>query len=302
MEHNLCRENLSAYYDGELPPQERAALEAHLANCPECRAELAQLGAVSKMVKTHGLEPVPPALKEAVLGAPRPAPRPWLKPVLALSTAAAGVLIMLHLTKTPDEVLSPALGFSARQMSGMAMSAPDAEPDKSYPAPAAGQAGPSTEGAAASSGLFQASGQAVIPGVAATRGSYAQAKFAGARVSDLSAGGAGGTSYKSEAPAPAAEFRGPVWVYVSGGASRQRVTARMVEELTFLEKTGTPSAAAEPGNLVFIKKDGTRKTLTEKDCSLGFIFFDGVKDPYVVTDSVSITSQYTKYFGVSSPQ
>lgn len=298
MEHNICRENLSAYYDGELPPQERAALEAHLAGCPECRAELAQLGAVSKMVKTHGLEPVPTALKEAVLGAPRPAPRPWLKPVLALSTAAAGVLVVMNLTKTPDEVLSPDLGFSARQQSPMAMSAPESEADKAYPAPAA----PSREGATASSGLFEAGGQAVIPAVAAVRGSYSQAKFAGARVSDLSAGGAAGASYKAESFAPAAEFRGPVWVYVSGGSSRQRVTAKMVEELAFLEKTGTPSAAAEPGNLVFIKKDGTRKTLTGKDCSLGFIFFDGLKDPYVVTETAPIAGQYAKYFRANPPQ
>lgn len=302
MEHNICRENLSAYYDGELPPQERAALEAHLAACPECRAELAQLGTVSKMVKTHGLEPVPPALKEAVLGEPRPARRPWLKPVLALSTAAAGVLIMLHLTETPDEVLSPALGFSARQMSGMAMSAPDNEADKAAPSGEAGQASPAGEGASAASGLFTGSGQAVIPAVAATRGSYAQAKFASARVSDLSAGGAGGASYKSEAPAPAAEFRGPVWVYVSGGPSRQRVTDQMIEALAFLEKTRTPSAAAEPGQLVFVKKDGTRKTLTEKDCTLGFIFFDGIKDPYVVTDAVSIAGQYNKYFVANPPK
>ena len=40
MEHNTCRENLSAYLDGELPQREKALLEAHLADCPECRAVL----------------------------------------------------------------------------------------------------------------------------------------------------------------------------------------------------------------------------------------------------------------------
>jgi hypothetical protein len=40
------RERLSAYLDRELPPGERAAVEAHLAACPECAAFLAELAAV----------------------------------------------------------------------------------------------------------------------------------------------------------------------------------------------------------------------------------------------------------------
>jgi len=41
---------LSAFYDGELSPPERSALEAHLAGCPQCRAELERLRALSNLI------------------------------------------------------------------------------------------------------------------------------------------------------------------------------------------------------------------------------------------------------------
>jgi hypothetical protein len=42
------RERLSAYLDQELPPDERAAVEAHLSACPECAAFLTELAAVDE--------------------------------------------------------------------------------------------------------------------------------------------------------------------------------------------------------------------------------------------------------------
>jgi len=41
---------LSAYYDGEVSPQERAAIEAHLPRCDACAAELERLGRLSHLV------------------------------------------------------------------------------------------------------------------------------------------------------------------------------------------------------------------------------------------------------------
>jgi len=38
---------LSAYHDGELSPAERAAVEAHLRDCPSCAAELAAMRRMS---------------------------------------------------------------------------------------------------------------------------------------------------------------------------------------------------------------------------------------------------------------
>ena len=41
------RIRLDAYHDGELPPAERAGVEAHLRDCPSCAAELAAIGRMS---------------------------------------------------------------------------------------------------------------------------------------------------------------------------------------------------------------------------------------------------------------
>jgi len=44
------RESLGAYALGHLPSDERAALEAHLEGCPDCRAEAESLGSVVRML------------------------------------------------------------------------------------------------------------------------------------------------------------------------------------------------------------------------------------------------------------
>src|SRR5882724_10883200 len=38
---------LNAYHDGELPPADRSAVEAHLRHCPSCAAELAAIRSMS---------------------------------------------------------------------------------------------------------------------------------------------------------------------------------------------------------------------------------------------------------------
>src|SRR4051812_9547251 len=54
---------LHAYLDGELPPTERAALEAHLAQCETCRAQLVEERALLER-------------SNVLLGATRPVERP----------------------------------------------------------------------------------------------------------------------------------------------------------------------------------------------------------------------------------
>ena len=44
----MNREQLSAYQDGELSPQEVAPVEAHLSDCAECRALLVEMKAVGE--------------------------------------------------------------------------------------------------------------------------------------------------------------------------------------------------------------------------------------------------------------
>jgi hypothetical protein len=60
------RESLGAYALGQLPADERVALEAHLEGCPECRAEAESLGSVARLLPhadpaRFGPAPQPPA-------------------------------------------------------------------------------------------------------------------------------------------------------------------------------------------------------------------------------------------------
>lgn len=151
MRHETCRKNLSAYYDGELREDERHALEEHLAACPECRAELEQLRSVSGLVKKHVMEPVPPSLKGAVM-APRRAPRPWLKPVLALSAAAAGLLVVFNIIQPDDEAAFMSSGFASRD-GGSLYSVDTFSPEEAAPRKAAPASGGAGVFAGASSGL-----------------------------------------------------------------------------------------------------------------------------------------------------
>jgi anti-sigma factor RsiW len=60
---NEC-EHLSrvgAYHDGELPDAWAAEMERHLADCPECAAELARLRALSRLVSSAAQPEMSPA-------------------------------------------------------------------------------------------------------------------------------------------------------------------------------------------------------------------------------------------------
>lgn len=297
MDHNNCRENLSAYLDGELPAIERGLVEAHLADCPDCRAALGQLRSVSGLVKKHVMEPVPAALEKKVLDGAAPA-RPWLKPALAFSAAAAAVLVVFNLNKAPENAYSPDLSFGSRAEMEPAPAASESEAVTAAPmAPAAAPA------AANSAALPVADkGYARPAALAAVRGSIGQAKFA-ARTASPASAGAGGSAFSSGYKAGAASealpaaFTGPVCVYVSEPGVLREADQAMVEALAFLRKTCPELAQAAPG-VVFIKKDGSRSKVSARACSYGFILFDGVQDPLVITDHRAVPAEYKKYFGL----
>jgi anti-sigma factor RsiW len=58
MDHEAAEALFSAYADGELRGEEKAAFEAHLAGCAECRAELASFEETLRAV--HEAPPVAP--------------------------------------------------------------------------------------------------------------------------------------------------------------------------------------------------------------------------------------------------
>jgi len=59
MNHTRVRDNLSAYLDGRLSARQAARVEAHLRDCPECRAELESLRATVALLKSLPDVPLP---------------------------------------------------------------------------------------------------------------------------------------------------------------------------------------------------------------------------------------------------
>lgn len=173
MEHNTCRENLSAYLDNELSAGEKLALEGHLASCAGCARELAELRKVSAVFKKHVMQPVPPALKEEVFAQKPAAPifSGWLKPALALSATAAGLLLVFGLPKfrSSDSVYSPSFLSNSASQDQSAFGARSAAPASSFSGKMSG-------------GIVSAMSASSLSSPAPAlnkRGAYGQAKFAG---------------------------------------------------------------------------------------------------------------------------
>jgi anti-sigma factor RsiW len=116
--HQVIIELLGAYADGELPPETRSQIDAHLVGCARCRRDLEVHQAVRRRL---GVEPplaAPPALRERIAAvvaatpvvaprAPRPASRFLAVISIALATLTAAVWIGVARHERAD---SPALG------------------------------------------------------------------------------------------------------------------------------------------------------------------------------------------------
>ena len=101
---------LSARLDGQLGAEEAAALEAHLASCPRCRALAAELEGLDKNLAALK-EPAPEGLKQGVLyridqASGKAKPRgPWFRPGTALGAVAALLVLLVGtgLIKLPSQ-------------------------------------------------------------------------------------------------------------------------------------------------------------------------------------------------------
>ena len=60
------RERLGPYVDGEVSPEARAAIDAHVCTCEHCRCEIGRLQDLGERIKTGGSVCVPPALWERI--------------------------------------------------------------------------------------------------------------------------------------------------------------------------------------------------------------------------------------------
>jgi len=78
MDCSYFRERINLYVDGEMGYMEVAELQAHLSFCPDCAAELAQVGAVRGALAAWGrLElATPPGFAERVMAAVELEPAP----------------------------------------------------------------------------------------------------------------------------------------------------------------------------------------------------------------------------------
>ena len=63
---HVADETLSAYIDGELPADERLAVEDHLGDCERCQAVVQAHRRVGVQVRSLVVRPVPPALLHEV--------------------------------------------------------------------------------------------------------------------------------------------------------------------------------------------------------------------------------------------
>lgn len=88
-QHQVLIDLLGAYADGELPPETKSQIDAHLVGCVQCRRELAVHRAMRRRL---GVEPpvgAPPALRERIVAAIAATPVPAQVTVATPSRLAA---------------------------------------------------------------------------------------------------------------------------------------------------------------------------------------------------------------------
>jgi anti-sigma factor RsiW len=120
--HQVIIELLAAYADGELPPETRSQIDAHLVGCTRCRRDLAMHQAVRRRLGVEPLAAATPALRERIAAAvaatpvevpaPRtrfPLPAPRRLAVIAATVAALTVTIWVGLAQQ-ERTDSPRLG------------------------------------------------------------------------------------------------------------------------------------------------------------------------------------------------
>ncbi len=95
MTHEEIKEELSSYFDGQLGPAKTVEISAHVSACPECRAALDGLAALSSGVKENLSAVAPAAMKERLLARARQAKKPLFRTSTVLAALAAAIILAL---------------------------------------------------------------------------------------------------------------------------------------------------------------------------------------------------------------
>ncbi|MEA3459970.1 MAG: zf-HC2 domain-containing protein, partial [Chloroflexota bacterium] len=100
-EHQRVRGMLSAYIDGELSPEERALVEAHLAECESCARNLRTLRRTVELLGELPAVHAPRSFAISPAQPVKPRVKPWAKgwayTHLRSATALAAVLLVIVL-------------------------------------------------------------------------------------------------------------------------------------------------------------------------------------------------------------
>lgn len=166
--HQRLRKRLAPYLDGELRPDERRRVEAHLAACRACQEELAELRAVTQALRSVPWEEVPRsfALTPGMVAqarADRPSALGRLEAASRLAAAglavALAVVLLLDVRGGHEATTQPAAAPPAAEM--QALGAPELTPveggdERGGSAPEEGVAAPPAATPPPSQGLYQA--------------------------------------------------------------------------------------------------------------------------------------------------
>jgi anti-sigma factor RsiW len=121
--HRFCRENLSAYLDGELSARDRERVRQHLEQCEACQWDLRTLQQTVGLLRSLPQVKAPRSF-EIPRSAPVPAApfwmRPWAYGALQVATGAAAALLVItlagHALSAPAMYAAPARDAALRAM------------------------------------------------------------------------------------------------------------------------------------------------------------------------------------------
>jgi anti-sigma factor RsiW len=105
--HRALREDLSAYIDGRLSPEDKRRLEEHLDACAGCRSELEELRSVVEAMRSLPTVPAPRSFAIEPAAVPRPRPVGAPRASLALGGLSAAALVVFAVILGADLLTRP---------------------------------------------------------------------------------------------------------------------------------------------------------------------------------------------------